>query len=177
MLNRKFTIIIISQLLIVNMIVLVGCDSKSETASKDNNSPKDAYDLAFDVTCEDIIQSKFPKTANNFYGNVDFHDGTWVGTVVADMPENDLSEFTKKLNLVLTRDVLDIWSDVLEAENNKFWDIANETNSDAYYFEYPNEVTRIFLKYKNGKIYFKRETKYATQLGKDGSTLFKKITK
>ena len=177
MLNRKLTKTIISQLLIVNMMVLVGCDQKPKTAPKDDNTPKDAYDLAFDVTCEDIIQSKFPKTASNFHGNVDFFDAIWIGTVVADLPENDLPEITEDLNLSLTPDILDIWPDVLDAKNNKFWDITNEINSDTYYFEYPNELTRIFLTYTNGKIYFKRETKYSAQFAKDGTLLYEKTKK
>ena len=154
MLNRKLTKTIISQLLIVNMMVLVGCDQKPKTAPKDDNTPKDAYDLAFDVTCEDIIQSKFPKTASNFHGNVDFFDAIWIGTVVADLPENDLPEITEDLNLSLTPDILDIWPDVLDAKNNKFWDITNEINSDTYYFEYPNkQIEKFTLKEKRNIVH------------------------
>ena len=81
------------------------------------------------------------------------------------------------LNLSLITDILDIWPDVLGAQNNKFWDITNEINSDTYYFEYPNELTRIFLTYTNGKIYFKRETKYSAQIAKDGTLLYEKTKK
>ncbi|MHC5091139.1 MAG: hypothetical protein ACYSOJ_05900 [Planctomycetota bacterium] len=166
-----------SQLIIINMIVLVGCESKSETISRNDNAPKDFYDLTNDVTCEDIIQSKFPKTASNFHGNVDFFDGLWIGTVVASLPENDLPEFTNKLSLVLTPDILDFWPEAFESKNNESWDISKDINSNAYYFEYPNELTRVSLKYEKSKIYFKRETKYSATIAKDGTILFEKIKK
>jgi len=66
------------------------------------------------------------------------------------LPENDLPEIIEDLNLSSTPDVLDIWPHVLNANNNNFWDITDEINSDMYYYEYPNEQTRIFCTRSQG---------------------------
>ena len=165
-------------------IGLIGCDSKSPQKNvKDDNTPKAAMYLTSNVTCEDIIQSEFPKLANNFYREVGFFNGIWIGMVVANLPEEDLLIFTEKLNLILTPNLLEIWPEALDCKEEKFenfrrnfWDLTSNSN-DLYYFEYPDEFTRIMLKYENGKIYFKRETEYSTIIGQDGTLLHQKVKK
>ncbi len=181
---KKLIALIVVVVVIWGGLKMIGVDtfvSLKSDSSKDDNTPKYAYELVSNVTYEDIMQCRFPKSASNSHGNVQFHDGLWEGTVVADLPAYDLPKITEELNLVLTSNILKIWPKAFDCKEgsfkDKFWNVSSENNNNTYYFEHPAELTRIVLKYENGKIYFKRETKYSMMPGEGGTTLHKKIEK
>lgn len=173
--------VVIVLLIGLRMLGILPYAVKPPSNATTEEEAKTAYDLALspDITYQDIIGFSLPETASDMYAHIDFSVPAWNGFVVAHLPEGELRDLLDKLKVSEKPDLLENWPDALDCNpsdfKDRYWDISDLTNKATYYFEHPEEVTRLFLVYDNGKLYFKKETQYhGYQIIPGGEILYKK---
>jgi len=133
----------------------------------------DFYDLCLsdDLTYKDIIGYTLPESVENIRARIGFYGGIWKGFLVAEVPEDIFNILIEKLKLQKEPELLELWPEAFECKESAFksryWDSHQISEGEIYYFEHPEEETRIAVSYGNEKFYFIKETKYVSA-GKDG---------
>jgi hypothetical protein len=168
-------------LFVIIGFIVIGCKKQEDKNVPRDNKPKQFYELLYDISHEEILGCKIPKSATNIRGYIDFTSSIWQGFFIARLSEKDFHFIVNKLSLDQEEDLLEKWPDAFNCRDvdfrEKYWSVTNEINQYTYYYEYPHEMTRLLAKYEDGKLYFKRETKYINFADEGGNTVFKKELK
>lgn len=182
---KKIIALIVAVVVILFVLKMIGGGTSTSIklfASRLNEDKAfDDYDLALsdDLTYKDIIGYTLPETVSNIRTHISFYGSIWRGFLVAEVPEDIFNILVEKLKLQKKPELLELWPEAFECKESafksRFWDPIQTTEGEYYYFQHPEEETRVAVLYGNEKFYFIKETKYVSG-GKDetGVNLYKK---
>jgi len=185
---KKIIVLIVVVVAILAVIKMIGTGNsvsiKPFASRFDKDEAFSDYDLCLsdDITYKDIIGYTLPETVKNIRAYVSFYGirgGIWKGFLVAELPDDIFDLLIEKLKLQKEPELFELWPEAFECEEsafkNRYWDSHQTSEGEIYYFEHPEEETRMAVLYGNEKFYFIKETKYV-YAGKDerGIDLHKK---
>ena len=151
---------IVVQLLLVNMILILGCPSKPNGKKADDNSPKNFYEMTEEkITVKDALGTKLPKTATIVNGFIKFNGTTRVFWLVAEMDELDFEQIVQDLEMYNDMTLLDVYPDLLECNSEQVssdWNLTKEIDAYTFYCDLKDYEGYRIAKYENNKLYFKR---------------------
>ncbi len=185
---KKITTVVVALILILVVIKMIGTDNsaslKTFVSKLDEDKAFDDYDLYIsdELTYKDIVGYTLPKKVSSIRPCITFHRAIWKGFLVAEMPEDVFNILIKEIYLQKKPELLKLWPEAFECElsdfRDRFWYPIQTIKGEYYYFEHPEEETRIAVVYGKGNFYFVKETRYVSG-GKDeiGVNLYKKAKK
>jgi len=124
---------------------------------------------------KDVIGADLPKSVQDVHYEIfsahDVHATyTKFNLIVAKLPKEDFDKLTNQLELTKEPDLLTIWPEAFNCEQEElkaFWTITKSVDENTYYCEEPQIESRIMLKYEEGTLYVKRATYYDRKIGPD----------
>ncbi len=102
-----------------------------------------------------LIGSPLPESASEIQlaDKSDFHGGDFF--VAARMPRQSFLEIMTTLSMTNRNDVLSIWPEAFDS-SVPWWQPSHTIDTNTFYANRPNEWSKVFARYENGSMYFKR---------------------
>ena len=137
-LNRKvviITIVVIVIFTVVRLIPFLTADARKKASQ--------------------LIGVALPEAASEiqFADKSDFHGGDFF--VAAKMPRTGFLEVMTKLDMTNRTDLLSVWPNAFDS-SVPWWQPTHTNDTNTFYANRPNEWSKVFARYENGEMYFKR---------------------